>query len=695
METLNIPYSLKNIPISHKKSTIEAKMVESAEDLFRRMRWKLFHFENPGLVDRKNTFGFKTNATAPASPLLQDFEQDVLKLLSKIEYKKSSNPLQEKMKSDIEIIKDSKEILTKADKTSNIYKLHPEHYKKLLNSSIQAEYKKTKPDNILKVNKQSAEIAEKMELADRIDQLTKSKAFITIKDHKNRFPNNIDCRLINPSKNNIGQVSKSLLDKFNEKVRNHTKLLQWKNTNSVINWFKEIDKTGKKFLKFDIVQFYPSISSELMDKALNWFGTLIDISDDELKILKNARKSFLFNMEGSWVKKNNPTFDVTMGSLDGAELCEMVGLYILNELSKIIPKENIGLYRDDGLALVNGSGPQMERLRKDIHKLFKSMKLNVTIETNLMITDFLDVTLNLMDNSFSPYSKPGNHIKYVSAGSNHPPSIKKQIPIMVQNRLSSLSSNAEIFENISPIYRQALHEAGYNSDIKFIDVPSTAGPKKTRNRNIIWFRPPWSDSIATNVGGKFLQILRKRFPKENPLGKLFNKNNVKISYGCLPNMNNIIAGHNIKLQTENITENGCNCRVGISECPVNGRCTETDVVYKVDIITGSCTNTYIGSTQNFKERFNQHMSSLRLEKYKNSTCLSTHIWDLKEKGINYSLKWNIIAKAKSYNPEAKKCHLCITEKAKILYYSGEGLLNKRSEIMAKCRHRAKHKLAAV
>ena len=257
--------------------------------------------------------------------------------------------------------------------------------------------------------------------------------------------------MINPSKNNIGQVSKSLLDKFNEKVRNHTKLLQWKNTNSVINWFKEIDKTGKKFLKFDIVQFYPSISSELMDKALNWFGTLIDISDDELKILKNARKSFLFNMEGSWVKKNNPTFDVTMGSLDGAELCEMVGLYILNELSKIIPKENIGLYRDDGLALVNGSGPQMERLRKDIHKLFKSMKLNVTIETNLMITDFLDVTLNLMDNSFSPYSKPGNHIKYVSAGSNHPPSIKKQIPIMVQNRLSFLLSNAVIFENISPI----------------------------------------------------------------------------------------------------------------------------------------------------------------------------------------------------------------------------------------------------
>ena len=89
------------------------------------------------------------------------------------------------------------------------------------------------------------------------------------------------------------------------------------------------------------------------------------------------------------------------------------------------------------------------------------------------------------------------------------------------------------------------------------------------------------------------------------------------------------------------------------------------------------------------------MSSMRLGKYKNITSLSTHIWNLKEKGINYTLKWNVIVKAKSYNPEAKKCYLCITEKAKILYYRGEGLLNKRSEIMAKCRHRAKHNLAAV
>ena len=142
------------------------------------------------------------------------------------------------------------------------------------------------------------------------------------------------------------------------------------------------------------------------------------------------RNSFLFSNGDPWVKTNNPTFDVTMGSLDGAEICEMVGLYILNKLRDIIPSNQYGLYRDDGLAMISGSGPEMDRLRKDIIKLFKEMNLKVTIETNLMITDYLDVTFNLTDGSFSPYTKPGNTIRYISSNSNHPPHIKKQIPCM-------------------------------------------------------------------------------------------------------------------------------------------------------------------------------------------------------------------------------------------------------------------------
>ena len=44
------------------------------------------------------------------------------------------------------------------------------------------------------------------------------------------------------------------------------------------------------------------------------------------KIIYHARKSLLFNEEGTWVKKDG-LFDVTMGAYDGAEVCELVGTF--------------------------------------------------------------------------------------------------------------------------------------------------------------------------------------------------------------------------------------------------------------------------------------------------------------------------------------------------------------------------------
>jgi len=62
-----------------------------------------------------------------------------------------------------------------------------------------------------------------------------------------------------------------------------------------------------------------------------------------------------------------------MGSYDGAEVCEMVGLFLLQELAKLVGKNNIGLYKDDGLAIINGSGPALDRLRKKMRNYSKSM----------------------------------------------------------------------------------------------------------------------------------------------------------------------------------------------------------------------------------------------------------------------------------------------------------------------------------
>ena len=79
-----------------------------------------------------------------------------------------------------------------------------------------------------------------------------------------------------------------------------------------------------------------------MDQALSWASNLTTISDNDILIIKHARKSLLFNTGKPWTKKDSEgLFDVTMGSHDGAEICELVGLFILNHLSKTFGKESI------------------------------------------------------------------------------------------------------------------------------------------------------------------------------------------------------------------------------------------------------------------------------------------------------------------------------------------------------------------
>ena len=83
-----------------------------------------------------------------------------------------------------------------------------------------------------------------------------------------------------------------------------------------------------------------------------------------------------------------------MGSYDGAEIFELVGLYLLNRLSTVIDKSSVDLYKDRGLTAINNAkGSKLDRIRKDIIALFQEERLSLTIETNLIEAEFLDVTL--------------------------------------------------------------------------------------------------------------------------------------------------------------------------------------------------------------------------------------------------------------------------------------------------------------
>ena len=80
--------------------------------------------------------------------------------------------------------------------------------------------------------------------------------------------------------------------------------------------------------------------------AIEYSKGITEITKDELEIMIHSRRSFLFTDESLWKKKDRSNFDVTMGSFDGVEVCEMVGLFLLHQLEQVIPKQNIGLYRD-------------------------------------------------------------------------------------------------------------------------------------------------------------------------------------------------------------------------------------------------------------------------------------------------------------------------------------------------------------
>ena len=103
--------------------------------------------------------------------------------------------------------------------------------------------------------------------------------------------------------------------------------------------------------------------------------------------------------------------------------------------------------------------------------------------------------------------------------------------------------------------------------------------------------------------------------------------------------------------------------------------------------------TYIGAATNFKERYRNHTLSFKHQRYQHNTNLSSYVWSLKAENKPFNIQWSIAGKAPSYNPSMKCCKLCLLEKTLIMKSNDQVQLNKRSELMSKCRHRAKFLLS--
>ena len=282
------------------------------------------------------------------------------------------------------------------------------------------------------------------------------------------------------------------------------------------------------------------------------------------------------------------------------------------------------------------SGAHCEKIKNEFQKLFRQQDLKLIIKCNLKTVDFLDVTLYLTDSTYKPYHKPSDEICYIHKESNYLSSITKQLPISIETRLN----------------------------------------------------PPFSKSVATKIDKTFLRLIDKHFPPHHKLHKLFNRNNVKISYSCMPNVKSIINKHNNSERT-------CNC-INSKKCLLQQKCLTNNIMYKATITSNqdNCHHKiYYGITETkFKQRYANHIKFFRHEKHQSDNELSNELWSIKNK-YTPNIVWEILRKHQTHNPNTKRCSLCLNEKLEIATYKGRNLLNKRSEIINKCRHRNKFALA--
>ena len=684
-------YSTKNIPLASKSKYLQT-LIEKTESLIHRMRWKAFFFlhNHDTHSNEKETYGFKSKRPPPHVSVLDEFKDNMLNMIQRVEFKTTcaaTDSLQAKLNKDVQEIRHDKDIYVKADKTTNHYKAEPQDYLTLLQKNVTKAYKKTNkriPDSITAVDKK---IAESLKLEDRIEVSASRDAFITLKDHKPDFINNPTCRLINPTKSEIGIISKHILDSINKEIIKVTKANLWRSTSNVIEWFKAVpNKSQHAFITFDVCDFYPSISEQLLTKALDYASQFTHITPQDRQIITHAKKSLLYHQNTPWEKKNTSNlFDVTMESYDGAETCELVGIYML---SLITPKfkGQVGLYRDDGLAVCNATAKKIEKTKQEVSEIFKSNGLKITIEANKKTINFLDVTLDLPSGSYKPFMKPNNKGLHVHRQSNHPPALLKNIPDNINKRLTSISSSQKVFDDAIPPYQKALDESGYKHKLTYNPQPKR---KRNHQRKVIWYNPPWNANVKTNQGRKFLNITDRCFPNGHPLHKIFNKHTLKLSYSCMPNMKSIISSHNKALLSDyhrsqtQTDEKECNCRKK-DQCPLDEKCLTQNVVYQATVSTQSSSETYLGLAASFR-----HQSK------RNETELSKHIWALKDNNKPFDIKWRIIKQCRPYSNVSNKCNLCLFEKFIIICRKNLCSLNKRNELASSCPHRNRYLLKNI
>ena len=140
--------------------------------------------------------------------------------------------------------------------------------------------------------------------------------------------------------------------------------------------------------------------------------------------------------------------------------------------------------------------------------------------------------------------------------STTPPVVLKRLPAGISRRLTDILSDEEVFAEAELPYNEALKKSGYSESVMFLSERKGKQRRdqrkrsQSRKRNITWFTPPFIRKVATDIACRFFGLVDRHFPRGSDLYKIFNRNTVKVSYSCTPNVGTIIKRHNAMPSTQ-------------------------------------------------------------------------------------------------------------------------------------------------
>ena len=212
-----------------------------------------------------------------------------------------------------------------------------------------------------------------------------------------------------------------------------------------------------------------------------------------------------------------------------------------------------------------------------------------------------------------------------------------------------------------------MYESGFKEELKYTPSGKSfqeENGEKTKGRKMIWFNPPYSRSVKTNIGKNFLH-----FPANNKMHEIFDKNTVKVSYTCMKNMDSMISGHKHNILNPKQKSFGCNSRKKGS-CSLKGEFLTPKVIYRGDVSNEAKNDQklYFGLAETtFKEHYNNHKQDVKDIKCQYNTELTKYIWKLKNSNIKYYIQWKVVDKVYG-NANSTMYKLCLSEKLWIINY---------------------------